>query len=123
MTITSTVIRLNDIRLYGHHGITEDERQVGSHFVINLALTVNVGTGDLAHDTLEKSVNYADAYAVLKKEFMKPSATLEHLAHRILTALLHDFTLLQGAEIEIHKLNPPFCADCASASVTLCIQR
>ena len=55
MTITSTVIRLNDIRLYGHHGITEDERQVGSHFVINLAMTVNVGTGDLAHDTLEKS--------------------------------------------------------------------
>jgi len=123
MIITSTVIRLNNIKLYGHHGITEDERQVGNHFTVNLAMTVNAHSGDFAQDTLEKSVNYADAYTVLKKEFLRPSATLENLAQRILIALFHNFSILQEAEIEIHKLNPPLCADCASASVTLCMQR
>jgi len=123
MTLSPINIRLNDIRLYGHHGITPEEQAVGNHFIINLTMTIDAGIDDFDEDTLERTINYATAYSLINEEFTKPSATLENLAVRILKKLFTTFPLLKESHIEIKKINPPLSADCASASVEIGMQR
>ncbi len=123
MTLSHVDICLNDIKLYGYHGITPEEQKVGSEFRINLSMNVTAESGDFDNDTMTKTTDYAAAYEVLRREFSKTSATLENVAIRILQALFQRFSILNNAEIEIHKLNPPLGADCASASVRIKMQR
>lgn len=123
MRLTKTTIRLNGISLYGHHGIGEEEQKVGSHFVIHAALTIPCPASRFREDTLDESINYAEAYHIIKEAFLKPSGTLENVASRMLDDLFAAFPLLKEAEIEIEKLRPPFPADCHSASVRLCARR
>ena len=119
--LQSTTISLNDIRLYGFHGVSSKEQEVGSEFVIHL--TIQAKIPDFQEDSLDNTINYADAYECLLHEFQQPSKTLEHLATRILDALFKRFSQLHETQIEIHKINPPMNARCHSASVKMIVSR
>ena len=123
MTLENTTICLNDIRLYGYHGLSPEEQAVGSEFCLNLCLEIDWTAEDALTDRLEKSVNYAEAYECLREEFQQVSHTLENVASRILKSLLNKFPQLTSAEVEISKKNPPFGADCQSASVRMKARR
>ena len=78
----------------------------------------------IAKDQLSGTINYAEAYEVVKREMNIPSQLLEHVCGRIGTALLHHFPTLQQVQVSVTKHNPPIegAGNCQSA-VTLSIKR
>lgn len=123
MKINSTTIKLHELHFYGYHGVTSEEQAVGSHFTINACLTINATADSFLTDELTNTINYAEAYNYIREEFISTSCTLENVATRILQRLFSEFELLQQAEVEIMKCNPPFGAQCNAASVNIKAKR
>ena len=122
MTIAASKIYLDDMRFYAYHGVMEQERRVGGEYSVSLIveadLTQAIGTDDVA-DT----VNYAELYALVKREMDVPSKLLEHVAGRIGQSAMREFERITTLTIRVTKLNPPMGADCKGASVEIKMTR
>lgn len=115
-------IRLNDIRLYAYHGVLEEERTVGAWFRVQLT-TRGDFVRAMEEDMLEATVNYAEMASIVKREMAIPSRLLEHVAWRIGTSILQEMNNVEEIEVTVHKEHPPVCVECASASVTVRLDR
>lgn len=119
MKIENTEICLKDIRLFARHGVMEQERLTGGAFTVNLRLRLTGADGAVLRDNLSDTVNYAEAYRLVREEMNRPSALIEHVAGRILSAVFEHFPQVAEAEVEVCKDNPPMGADCGGAAVTV----
>lgn len=119
MRIETTEIYLKDIRLFARHGVMEQERMTGGAFTVNLRLRITGAEGAVFRDNLSDTVNYAEAYQLVREEMGRPSALIEHVAGRILTAIFDRFPQVTEAEVEVCKDNPPMGADCRGAAVSV----
>lgn len=115
-------IRLNDIRIFAHHGVMNDETILGAWFRVSLFIIADCPKA-AESDELDDTVNYAEAAQIVKEEMGKPSKLLEHVAGRIANRLLSDMQLIKEVTVTVHKEHPPVCVECASASVSLTISR
>lgn len=109
-------IELRDVRLYGHHGVFEQERRVGNEFVVDVRVTIPVSEGARA-DRLEGTISYADMYECVREEMSRPSELLEHVAVRIGEALLSRWSFIEEGEVRIRKCTPPIPGFAGTASV------
>lgn len=114
----TTKIELKEMKFYAFHGVGEQERQVGNHFVVDLTLSAPLDEAILS-DRLEDTVNYAEIHQAVKEEMAQPSNLLEHVAGRILRRLKRQFPQIEEVEVKVVKLNPPFGGDVHSAAVIL----
>ena len=123
MTITQSSIELRHLTFHAHHGVLPEERLLGNTFTVDLTLEADISEA-IATDKLSGTINYAEAYEVVKREMETPSQLLEHVCGRIGTALLHHFPTLQQVQVSVAKHNPPIegAGNCQSA-VTLTIKR
>ena len=123
MTITQSCIELRHLTFHAHHGVLPEERLLGNSFTVDLTLEADISEA-IANDQLSSTINYAEAYEVVKREMNIPSQLLEHVCGRIGTALLHHFPTLQQVQVSVAKHNPPIegAGNCQSA-VTLTIKR
>lgn len=113
-----TYILLENVRLYAYHGVGEQERIVGNHYVINLKIKINVMDA-VRSDSLEDTISYADVFEIVKKEMAIPSKLLEHVAGRIISALRKTYPAIESIELKLSKNNPPMGADMDYASVLI----
>lgn len=111
-----TYILLENVRLYAYHGVGEQERIVGNHYLINLKIKINV-TNAVRSDSLEDTISYADVFEIVKREMTIPSKLLEHVAGRIISALRKAYPDIESIELKLSKNNPPMGADMDYASV------
>lgn len=123
MILEKQTIRLRQMEFYAQHGVLPQERVVGGRYVVDVALEVRLDEATLLHDCLEGTVNYAEVYEVVREEMDVPSKLLEHVAARILKALMKNFSLVERATVNVCKVNPPMGAVCQGASVELTIVR
>lgn len=123
MTILHSSIELRNLIFHARHGVLPEERQLGNTFTVDLTLEADISHA-VATDQLNGTINYADAYEVVKQEMLIPSQLLEHVCGRIGGALLHRFPTLQQVQVCVAKHNPPIegAGNCQSA-VTLTIKR
>lgn len=121
--INTAEIRINELRLWGYHGVTEEERKIGSECVLNLSMKVSKSQFDADKSLIDGSIDYGVACQCVTQAFAYPTPTLEQVAQRILNALFTQFSNLETATIEVKKLNPPMQSDCESASVVLTATR
>ena len=120
MKVKQTVIRLDGMRFYARHGVLPQERSVGGHYTVSLRLVVGPCPGAVGADRLEATVNYAEAYALVRGVMAEPSALLERVAGRILEAVFRTFPLVDEATVVVSKDTPPIRGDIAGgASVEL----
>lgn len=119
MKILSTEIRIDAMRFHAYHGVLEQERAVGGDYSVTLRLWLSAYWEAVSCDSLEGTVNYAEAYALVEREMRLPSALIEHVAGRILSAVFFAFPRVAEAEVEVRKMNPPMGGDCAGAAVVL----
>ncbi len=113
-----TYILLENVRLYAYHGVGEQERIVGNHYLINLKIKINVMDA-VRSDSLEDTISYADVFEMVKKEMAIPSKLLEHVAGRIISALRKTYPAIENIELKLSKNNPPMGADMDYASVLI----
>ena len=122
MTIKEGHITLHRLRFHAQHGVLEQERIVGNDYEVTVRME-----GDFLKavetDEVTDTVNYAEAYNVIKAQMAIPSRLLEHVAGRIGRSLLNQFPMLHAVHVEIIKRNPPMGADGDGAEVGLCVTR
>lgn len=109
---------MNEVRFHACHGVMPQERVVGADFTVSIRVEYDfmraVETDDLA-DT----ISYADLYDLVAKEMRQPSRLLEHVAGRIVCAVVEAYPQVTAVDIRLSKDNPPMGADCQGAGVEL----
>lgn len=118
MQITNYTIRLQNIHLYAHHGVMEQERAIGAWFTIDAALQMNDSSA-ITGDDISGTVSYADVYEIIKEEMQTPSNLLEHVSSRIINKIFDRFATVEKIEITLAKDTPPMGGDRLNAAVTI----
>ena len=118
MRIAASKIYLDDMRFYAYHGVMEQERRVGGEYSVSLAIEADLAEA-VCTDDVADTVNYAELYALVKREMAVPSKLLEHVAGRIGRSAMETFERITTLTIRVTKLNPPMGADCKGASVEI----
>lgn len=118
MRIAASKIYLDDMRFYAYHGVMEQERRVGGEYSVSLAIEADLAEA-VRTDDVADTVNYAELYALVKREMAVPSKLLEHVAGQIGRSAMETFERITTLTIRVTKLNPPMGADCKGASVEI----
>ena len=114
----NTFVRLEKLRFRAFHGVLEQERMVGGEFVVTLRIGYPWQAA-MTSDDVSDTLDYAAVYRLVEREMAVPSRLLEHVAGRIVNALLRDFPLISSIDLWLTKVTPPMGADCDGAGVEL----
>lgn len=118
MTIENYKIELENVHIYAHHGVMQQEREIGAWFTLNISLEVNDHRCAFS-DAIEETISYADVYDIIKQEMYLPSQLLEHVAARIMNRLFSHFAAVTRIALTITKDTPPMGGDRLQASVKM----
>ncbi|SEJ88198.1 dihydroneopterin aldolase [Bhargavaea ginsengi] len=101
-------IHLHEMQFYGYHGALPEETKIGQRFTVSLSLAVSLEEAGRT-DNLDKTVNYAEAYTVVKEIVEgEPVKLIEAVAERIASAILKDFGgKVGGCRVRVIKPDPP----------------
>ena len=115
---TNMTIAIDRLKIFAHHGVTDQEQTVGNQFEVSCSLTCG-STKSILTDNISDTVNYAEIIRIIKSEMDKPSRLIEHAAGRIMTAIQTTYPQITGGSIKVSKLCPPCGAETAGVSVTV----
>ena len=111
-------ITLSGLRVFGRHGVYDEERRDGQHFVVDATLYVSTAAA-AASDDVADTVHYGEAaerIAVIVEG--QPVALLETLAQRIADDLL-TYEGVRMVAVTVHKPHAPIAREFADVSVTI----
>ena len=111
-------IRLNDIRIYAHHGCLPQETIIGSDYLVQLCVEADLSTSALS-DQLEDTVDYVLLQDIVAQEMATPSKLLEHVAWRINRQVIERCPTVEWSEVVVSKINPPIGGDVDRVSVVM----
>jgi len=116
-------IRIKDIIVYGHYGVSNEEREVGQRLLMDLDLELDL-SGAAASDALAETVSYEKVYSAAKAraEGLR-CKLLEHLASRVADELLRVHPSLERITVILRKMNLPFPNTCREIEVQLTRER
>ena len=106
MKITKTTIKVSDIEIFAHHGVMDQERQVGNEFKVSVALTYDAKSA-MEYDDVAEAVNYAEVVEAVKGVMSEPSNLIEHVGYRLIKSLLEAFPTVESGSMQITKVHPP----------------
>ena len=111
-------VLLQDVRIYGFHGVLPQEQIVGAYYIINMEIDTDFSQA-MENDEIDTTISYADVYDIIKAEMEIPTQLLEHVAGRICRTIFDRFPTAQAIRLEILKENPPMGAECRGAGVRI----
>jgi dihydroneopterin aldolase len=101
-------IILKGMRFYGYHGVFPAENQLGQQFFVDMTMFLDLAQAN-ARDDLTLTVNYAEAYHLVKRLVEgKPFKLIEALAEHIASTLLDTYTIVSEITVGVTKPHPPF---------------
>jgi 7,8-dihydroneopterin aldolase/epimerase/oxygenase len=111
-------ISIVGLRVPGHHGVFEQERQAGQDFVVDAVLWLDTSAAAAADD-LTLTADYASVAGRLAEIVAgQPVALIETLADRLAAACLAD-QAVREAEVTVHKPQAPVGQQVADITVTI----
>lgn len=99
-------IRLKNIELYAYHGVSPEEQKLGQRFELDIELTSDLATKDMADD-ITNAVNYEDVYNLTKQIFCNNKWKLLETAAVKVAKGISELNKVQAVNVRIRKLNPP----------------
>jgi 2-amino-4-hydroxy-6-hydroxymethyldihydropteridine diphosphokinase/dihydroneopterin aldolase len=114
-------ITLAGMAFYGYHGVYPEENKLGQRYILDVELYMPLHEAGET-DELDRTVNYAEAYAVIKRIVEgEPLKLIEALAERVAKELFRTYTIIHELTVRVTKPNPPF--DVHFQGVTVHIHR
>jgi len=99
-------ISLENIRLYGYHGATSNERELGQRFEVDVEITADLSEA-VAHDEMKRTINYEKVFRLVEGEVTgERYHLLETLADRLAREILREFAAIQVL-VRIRKPSVP----------------
>ena len=99
-------IIVKDIVIYAYHGCYKEEQQIGSDYSLDVWVEGNFSNAE-KNDNLSDTVDYVRISDIVSEEMLIPSKLIEHVAERILSKILSEFSEVKSTGIVIKKMNPP----------------
>lgn len=112
------VINLENMEFWSYHGCIEEERRIGTKYVISVSLAVDMQQA-MASDNLHDTINYQEVYSIIKEEMDIPSNLIEHVAGRIQHRLKERFPQSTQQTISLSKFNPPLGGQIEKVTIVL----
>ncbi len=116
--IIMATITIEGMQFFSYHGHFEEESVIGTKFLLDLYLETDTSKAEQT-DELDDTVNYLAVYQVVKEHMNQKSYLIEHVARRILDAVMEHFPEIESAKLKFRKLNPPLGGQMDSVSITL----
>jgi dihydroneopterin aldolase len=111
-------ITLTGLRVFGRHGVYDEERRDGQDFVIDVTLRLDTRPA-AASDDVSDTVHYGEmAEQIAQIVGGEPVDLLETLAARIADHLL-ETDIVDGVRVTVHKPQAPIPLTFADVSVTI----
>jgi len=108
-------IRINNIQLFGYHGIDEKEKSDGQIFEIDVELSPTYDNSIL--DNIHNTVDYSLVYDEITNIFCRRKYNLiEYLANKIATSIIDKFNV-DNCKVVIRKPNAPINGNFDSVEV------
>lgn len=99
-------IFVEDVRFYGHHGVTDAQQSVGAWFAVDVELSLDLTPASLSDD-LRATVDYGEvARRVVEIGTKERVYLLERLGALIAEAILREFPA-ETIRVRVRKLTPP----------------
>ncbi len=111
-------IALRDIKLWGYHGCLPEERKVGTDYSIDFVMKFDTSRSEISDDITD-TVDYSKVHALIVKVFSEPVNLMEHLARKIMDAVVNEFPAIMEASVTIRKYNPPMKQFNGNVEITL----
>jgi 7,8-dihydroneopterin aldolase/epimerase/oxygenase len=116
--VTGDRLLLEDVRFYGHHGVSKAEQTVGVWFSVDAELAVDLAPAALSDD-LAAAIDYGEVARRIVEIGTEGRVNLiERLAGLIAQALLREFPTRQ-VRVRVRKLTPPLQGLVGTPSVEL----
>ncbi|WP_347373609.1 dihydroneopterin aldolase [Aequorivita sp. Q41] len=111
-------IQLKNIKIYAFHGCLVEEGQIGSDYLVNLAVKADLKKASTT-DELEDTVDYVLLQKIVQEEMAIRAKLLEHVARRIINSILEKVEAVTTVKVSVAKINPPIGGDVAEVRVTM----
>ena len=99
-------ISLENIRLYGYHGASENERELGQRFEVDVEIIADLSDA-VASDDMKKTVDYEKVYRLVESEVVNQKYhLLEAMADKIARDVLVQFGALEVV-VRVRKPSVP----------------
>jgi dihydroneopterin aldolase len=98
-------IRLVNLQFKAFHGIHEEEKILGNHYIIDAA--VEIQEEPKVIHSINKTVNYEDMYNIIRERMNVPTPLLETIIMDIGNEFHREFPEIRTINISIRKMNPP----------------
>ena len=115
-------IKVENIRVFAHHGCLKEETAIGSDYRVDLEITANL-KHSAKTDQLKDTVDYVFLNRIIFEEMKVPSALLEHVARRILNRIFTEDQMIKKATVSVSKINPPIGGDVEQVTIVMSDKR
>jgi dihydroneopterin aldolase len=111
-------ITLTGLRVRGHHGVYDFEREQGQDFLVDVVLEMDLAPAARSDDVAD-TVHYGElAERLVKIVAGEPVNLIETLADRLAAACLTD-DRVDAATVTVHKPGAPIPHEFADVTVTI----
>lgn len=112
------LIKVQNIRVFAHHGCLPEETIIGSNYRVDLTIKADLKKSSFS-DCLKDTVDYVLLNAIVVREMSKPSRLLEAVAARIIDGVFEGCFLVEWVSVSVAKANPPIGGDVENVTVVL----
>lgn len=116
------IIKVENIRVFAHHGCLKEETAIGSDYRVDIEVKADLRTSAVT-DELKDTVDYVFLNRVIREEMAKPSKLLETVAKRILDRVFKEDDLINKATVAVSKINPPIGGDVEMVTIKMTKRR
>ena len=115
-------IKVENIRVFAHHGCLEEETKIGSDYRVDLEVKADLTQSSIS-DALNDTVDYVLLNQIVKTEMAQPSELLETVAKRILNGVIVQSPMVSKATVSVSKINPPIGGDVEMVTIKMTQRR
>ncbi|HWJ28403.1 MAG TPA: dihydroneopterin aldolase [Flavisolibacter sp.] len=108
-------IELKNLRFFADHGLYEQELRTGNEFEVEVS--IDCAAPEEVVRSIDQTINYVDAYNIVKNVFGKRTDLLETAAMEMANQLKERFQEADKIVIRITKMHPPITGFPGAVSV------
>ena len=110
------IIKINQIQLFGYHGLYEEEKENGQNFIISLSIDIDYTD---KNDKIKNTVDYTKIINEVKDIFNEKRYNLIESLAVVISDNLMKNKKIKSLDISIKKESPPIDAKLNSVEVNL----
>jgi dihydroneopterin aldolase/2-amino-4-hydroxy-6-hydroxymethyldihydropteridine diphosphokinase len=112
-------ITIQDLEVFAHHGVFEEEKRLGQKFLISMVLTLDLRAAALSGD-LKQSVHYGQLCEKVEAFFKETTYDLiETAAEKVAEFILLEYPMVQTVKVRVKKPWAPILKSLEFVSVEI----